>query len=246
VPIINSFTAYVIEIEWLLTWFPIQDNAAIDAQRTRSGRVVYRSADEPFASGNGSSLLLGQGPQAPFTFGDPISTNNVAHGSITLGLNQDELFVVTIEARLGQASQIRTLLAPPKTLFPFMINVVPRANQREVHGTALSLHGTITTGKRPAAQYQHTHVTTERSAIGHEGRKDRCRRTPPFRLRSEVATEQPGRPAALDAHRSPRPRALAAMQLAPPVRRPSAFRNSLRRRSTTSDFIGRIDTPTGS
>ena len=79
-PIINSFTAYGIQIEWLLTWFPIQANSAIDAQRTRAGRISYNSTDEPFASVNAALVLLGQGPQAPSTFGDPLSTNNVAGG----------------------------------------------------------------------------------------------------------------------------------------------------------------------
>ena len=149
-PIINSFTAYGIQIEWLLTWFPIQANSAIDAQRTRAGKISYNSTDEPFASGNAALVLLGQGPQAPSAFGDPLSTNNVAGGFITVGLNQEELFALTIEARLRQARQIRSLLAPANALLPFMINVVARGNQPDVEGTALSLHGTITTGRRPA------------------------------------------------------------------------------------------------
>jgi hypothetical protein len=149
-PAITSFIAYRLDIEWLLTWFPIQANAAINEQKTRVGTIHYISTDEPFASGNSMIHLLGQGPQIPFTYGDPLSPNNVAVGFITVGVNQEDLFALTIEARLGSANAIKSLLAPPNTRLPFMVNLFRPADQRELYGPALSLHGTITTGKRPA------------------------------------------------------------------------------------------------
>jgi hypothetical protein len=79
-PVITSFITYRLEVEWLLTWFPIQANAAISAQRTRGGTIPHKNTDEPFASGNYLVHLLGQGLQSPFIFGDPLSTNNVAVG----------------------------------------------------------------------------------------------------------------------------------------------------------------------
>jgi hypothetical protein len=144
-----SLTSYRLEVEWLLTWFPIQGNSAIDNQKTRGGTFHYLNTDDPFAAGNGLVHLLGQGPQAPFAFGDALSSNNVALAFITVTVNQDDVFSLALEAHLGKNVRHSSLLAPPNVRLPFMLNIIHPAGDRETEGTALSLYGTITTAKRP-------------------------------------------------------------------------------------------------
>lgn len=147
---IMSLVSYRLDVEWVLTWFPIQARAATDVQKTRAGDFHFVNTDQPFASGNDKGVLIGHGPQQdPPTFGDPLTPDNVGFGAITVTTNQDGVFSLAFQVSLGPVKRTKSLLAPPNIHLPFMINAIARADNPETHGTGLSLYGTITTAKRP-------------------------------------------------------------------------------------------------
>jgi len=116
---IMSLTSYRLDLEWLLTWFPIQGNSALENQKMRAGTLHHLNTEEPFASGGAISYMLGQGQD-----GDPLSPNNVAIPFITISVNEDHAFSLALEAHLGKAVRHGSLLAPPNVRLPFMLNIV--------------------------------------------------------------------------------------------------------------------------
>lgn len=143
---LTTLLAYRLEIEWLLTWFPIQSGANLDEQRTRSGVIRHRNTEAVFEAGNRETHLLGQGARGT---GDPLAPGNRAVAFIEAGTDRDSLFIVHLEVTLGAAVRRKSLLIRPDTVTPFMANVDARSDDRELQGTALSLHGVITAGQRP-------------------------------------------------------------------------------------------------
>jgi len=141
---IMSLASYRLDLEWLLAWFPIQGNSALENQKMRAGTLHHLNTEEPFASGGAISYMLGQGQD-----GDPLSPNNVAIAFITISVNEDHAFSLALEAHLGKTVRHGSLLAPPNVRLPFMLNIVHPGGDPETQGTALSLYGTIATTKRP-------------------------------------------------------------------------------------------------
>jgi hypothetical protein len=137
---------YSVEAEWVLVWFPIRAGAGIDAARMRGGRFRHRNTDAPFSAGNRQAYMIGQGGGG--ANGDPLAVANAVHAFITIGVNDDLLFEVDLEAVMGRTRRRQRLVLRPDMRTPFMINVAAAGDERIVQGTAVTFHGVFSTSPR--------------------------------------------------------------------------------------------------
>ena len=56
----SLFTRYSLQVEYLLTWFPVRSTAVLKEIRSRAGTFRYINDAQPFSSGNRNVEMLGQ------------------------------------------------------------------------------------------------------------------------------------------------------------------------------------------
>ncbi len=136
-----NLTRYFIEIEWVLSWFPIRGDAVIDRPIMRNGTINHRSDDfgPGIGGGSGGVHWLGEAEGLP--------PNGSAIGFAEVYGDLDHRLSVSLEIKLGGARSSRHLGAPPGQRLPFMLNIAQGGHGAE--GTALTLFGTIVTSEQP-------------------------------------------------------------------------------------------------
>jgi hypothetical protein len=142
-----DLSAYNLEGEWTLTWFPTRATANLQDVRMRGGTINHRTTDAPFRSGNSVGHLLAQGDQTDKTE-DSLEPNELVLAFITVAVNASGIFVVDLEAKIGSTSRKKTLMLAPDTKTPFMINVRARSGNQAIQNTAAVFQGVFTTGSR--------------------------------------------------------------------------------------------------
>jgi hypothetical protein len=142
----SLFTNYRIEVDCLLTWFPVRFSASLKEPRTRMSTFSYRADDQPFASGNKAGIFHGQ---ASGGLEDGLDSHNLVRAITETGVDADQVFFMEIEVGLGRTVRTHRLTLPADTITPFLINV--RAAQGEDHelsDTAVAFQGVVTAGPR--------------------------------------------------------------------------------------------------
>ena len=113
-------TSYRIEIEWLLTWYPVQSDAELKEVQCRGGSFVLE---------NESFLNEGSEKMLPM---DALGFDGIVNASIAVGVLNNRDFWVKLEAANGAAHRKRTLVIPPASTIPFMINVPAGRDRKSV------------------------------------------------------------------------------------------------------------------
>ncbi|MGE0541321.1 MAG: hypothetical protein AB7R89_14195 [Dehalococcoidia bacterium] len=144
--LVELITAHNIEVDWLLTWFPIRAGAALDGVRIRGGTFRHRNTDAVFAAGNQQTHMLGQGGGS--ATGDPLAHQNAVHAFITVGVSADRTFQADLEVVIGRSRRRQRLVLQPDTRTPFMMNVPAGGNDPIVQGTAVSFQGVFSASHR--------------------------------------------------------------------------------------------------
>lgn len=129
-------TSYQIEIEWLLTWYPVQPNAALEEVQIRGGSFIIANSAIPNENSESIRLL------------DPLGFEGIVNASISVGVFSDRDFRVSMEVTNGAARQKRSLRLPPSSTIPFMINVPAGGNNPIVKGSVAVLQGVCSTTSR--------------------------------------------------------------------------------------------------
>jgi hypothetical protein len=138
---------YRLEVEWLLTWFPIRPTGNLSEARIRGGTGRHSITDFGTGLGGGVSTtyMLGMGAAGQ---GDALAANNAVRGFITIRVTPDKIFEAELEVAIGGRSRKATLVLQPETRTPFMLNVEAAGNEEIVADTAVVLQGVFTTGQR--------------------------------------------------------------------------------------------------
>jgi hypothetical protein len=135
-----NLSRYFIEIEWVLTWFPIREDTVIDRPIMRNGTINHRSDDFGPGIGGGSGEVhwLGEAEGLP-----PAGS---AIGFAEIYGDLDHRLSVSLEIKLGVARSKRLFAVPPGQRLPFMLNITQ--DGQDADGTALTLFGTIVTSEQ--------------------------------------------------------------------------------------------------
>lgn len=145
-PAFVDLVTYGLEIQWLLTWYPIRATAEIAAPRIRGGAILIKNSDGVFAAGNREVFLLGQalGP------GDEgLAQDNAVRAFADVGVSGPAReFDATFEVGIGQAIQRKRYTLPPDLRVPVLINVTSGGDETVVHDTAVAFQAVITSGPR--------------------------------------------------------------------------------------------------
>ncbi|MGL4962897.1 MAG: hypothetical protein ACRC67_16815 [Inquilinus sp.] len=137
----DLFANYYIQIEWVLTWFPIRQGAAIDRPMMRNGTIHHRSSEfgPGLGAGSGDTHWLGE------VEGLPPTQTAIAWATVYADL--DNNLSATLDAKLGAKTARLLLPTPPGQRMPFMLNI-SEGHGGNTEGTSLSVFGTISTGSR--------------------------------------------------------------------------------------------------
>lgn len=138
----DVITVHKLEIEWVLTWFPVTGFSSLSQVKMRGGTITHSSGDVSLAAGSIDMHTVGQGGME----GDPIAPADRVFALIRVGLGTDKkTFLVTIELANFTIRLNKEFTLEPQTVTPFMINV-PFRDKDEVNGdTVATIHGVFTT-----------------------------------------------------------------------------------------------------
>lgn len=138
-----SSEVYVLDVEWLLAWFPNRSSSTLPQVRMRGGNIGHKNIDPVFQSGNREIHFLGQGGAD----GDPIAPGNRVGAFIDVGLFEDNnrVFAVKIEVFSGSIRQSKDFVLEANTTTPFMLNVQFRGEDEISGGTTTTLQGIFVT-----------------------------------------------------------------------------------------------------
>ncbi|QRM54065.1 hypothetical protein [Sinorhizobium sp. BG8] len=135
-----NLSRYFIEVEWVLTWFPIRDEAVINRPIMRNGTINHRSDDfgPGIGGGAGAVYWLGEAEGLP--------PAGLANGFAEIYGDLDHRLSVSLEIKLGGMRSSHRVAAPPGQRLPFMLNIAQGG--QDADGTALTLFGTIVTSEQ--------------------------------------------------------------------------------------------------
>jgi hypothetical protein len=145
-PALIDVVTYDLEIQWLLTWYPVRGTADIAAPRIRGGVIRIKNSAAVFDAGNRDNFFLGQklGP------GDEaLAPDNEVRAFADVGVSGPAReFDATFEVAIGRAIQRKRYTFPPDSRVPVLINVTSGADEPVVHDTAVALQAVVTAGRR--------------------------------------------------------------------------------------------------
>jgi hypothetical protein len=141
-PALIDLVTYRLELQWLLTWYPIRDAADIAAPRVRGGVIDARNTDPVVEVGNSQVFTLAQA-------GDPLSANGAVRGFATVGVGGPaRQFTVALEIGIGGVTRRTSYVVPPAYRLPVLINLAAGAEENVVHDTALAFQAVLAGGDR--------------------------------------------------------------------------------------------------
>ena len=137
-----SFGDSRLEVEALLTWFPIRSTAVLKEVRMRGVTIKHTTSEGVFQAGNRAGLMIGQG-LAPGE--DPLAPGGAVRAFVEVGLDDDMNFELDWELDLGRARTTKLLRVLPGTRTPFTMNLKALDTDESLTGSAVVLQGVITT-----------------------------------------------------------------------------------------------------
>jgi len=141
----SYFTRYIMEIECLLTWYPLRTSARLKMPVLRSHSSKYVSDDPGWNGGltaKGVTISSGLNPDKE----DPLSGDVLA--ILETRVDTDEIFFVEIDAMIGRTSRRQRVVCRPGVATPVLINVSASMNDEALKDTALTVQCVLTSGPR--------------------------------------------------------------------------------------------------
>lgn len=139
----STFTNYGIEVDCLITWFPVRDSADLKTPRIRSAKFVHHADD--FLPNTGVITTHGQGGGG---FEDELTSQHV-FGQTDFSVDADQVFLLALYLQIGRKRKTRRMAVPSNAITPFLLIVRSSdEDNREIAGTAVALQGVITAGRR--------------------------------------------------------------------------------------------------
>jgi hypothetical protein len=139
----DFITVCKLEMEWLLTWFPVTSSSPLSDVKMRGGTIIHNNAEASLLGGSTEIHTVGQGGSE----GDPIAPADRVFALITVGVVGDDAltFMITIELANATVRRTKQFALDPNTTTPFMINV-PFREKDEISGdTVAAIQGVFTT-----------------------------------------------------------------------------------------------------
>src|SRR5690349_15858007 len=90
--------SYSVTIDYMITWFPRRNDAAIDTQRTRSGHFSHNSSNMI----NTVQHLIGEASDVNGAHSDSFLPLNQVFGQIDVSVNENKTFFITIFVNIGK------------------------------------------------------------------------------------------------------------------------------------------------
>jgi hypothetical protein len=142
----SIFTNYYIQVDCLLTWFPLRNSAALKGPRVRMDSFRYNADDQPFAIGNRNGRFHGQGLGGSE---DGLESRNLVRAITETGVDKDQVFFIDFEVGLGSSVRKQRLIFPSSTTTPFLFNLrAAQGEDQELNDTAVAFQGVVTAGPR--------------------------------------------------------------------------------------------------
>jgi hypothetical protein len=142
----SKYTNYNIQIDALLTWFPVRNSARLKEPRIRVFRAKYNTDDQVFVVGNRiATSFIGKGMDND----DALDASQLVLASTKTGVNENEVFYTDFQVGLGGSVRDQRLTFQSSTITPFLINLRhTQEEDPEFNGTAVSFQGVVTTNAR--------------------------------------------------------------------------------------------------
>lgn len=141
----SIFTNYYIQVECLLTWFPVRNSADLKEPKVRMHRSTYHADDLPFSSGNQEIILIGEGN----FYDDSLVSSNLAYSNLIIGVDEHKVFFMDTYLELGRSTRKEHIIFKSNTITPFLFTLLAMPEEDpELNNTAIALQGVVTASPR--------------------------------------------------------------------------------------------------
>ena len=138
----SPFTTYSLDVEVLLTWFPLTSDARLKVPRMQGNASTYSNKD----------ILPGH--PAQYVTLDGNSNALFANGGVSafaqIRVTADSVFDVDVQLYVGGQNRSQRFLIPANTRVPFMIDVTAAENDEVARDTAAVFQGVLTGSPLPS------------------------------------------------------------------------------------------------
>jgi hypothetical protein len=142
----SIFTNYSIQVDCLITWFPVKSSARLREPRMRMSSFKYRADDQPFSSGGKAGIFHGE---ALGGIDDGLTSTNLVRAITETGVDTDQIFFMDVQLGIGRNVRNERLIIPSNAITPFQFNVrALQEDDQEVTDTAVSFQGVATASRR--------------------------------------------------------------------------------------------------
>jgi hypothetical protein len=146
--VMSKYTNYNIQIDALLTWFPVRNSDGLKKPRIRMFRAKYNTDDQVFVVGNRIGTLNGQGLDNDDRLDDSPAYPSVVAFTDT-GVNENEEFYTEFTVQIENSVKDLRLIFQPSTITPFLLNLRhTQEEDPEFNGTEVSFQGVVTASAR--------------------------------------------------------------------------------------------------
>ena len=141
---------YVVDVDWLLTWFPVKSSSSLNRVKIRGGAFRHRST---VLAGSGAVRhTMGNGQDDD----DPIAFSDEVIASITVDVDENVLFTVELTVGIRASGvltqRIKQFRLDENVRLPFMLNVpAPHDDDRLTGDTVVSFQGIFVTSPQLTA-----------------------------------------------------------------------------------------------
>jgi len=156
----SIYTDYSIQVDCLLTWFPVKNSATLKEPKMRMGTYQFKTSDPDFVfSGGGTHSFRTHWGRGGLN-DDSLEPRRLVGAFTIIEVDKNEVFTMEILLDLGRSHRNQRLFFQSNTTTPFLINL--RAAQEEdpeLNDTALSFQGVVTAShRRSDLIYFATHI----------------------------------------------------------------------------------------
>jgi len=142
----SLFTNYRIDIDCLITWFPVRHGAALTVPQTRMDTFSYHADDPPFTVGNLAGRFIALDPSLGQ---DGLDSAGFVRAITETGVDANEVFFMDLEVGLGGRFRTKRLSLESNTVTPFLMSIRAAPGEgHELADTAATFQGVITAGPR--------------------------------------------------------------------------------------------------
>jgi len=142
-----SLSNYRIDIDCLITWFPVRHGAALNVSQTRMDTFSYQVDDPPFTIGN----LFGRFIAGDVSLQDGLDTGGFVRAITETGVDANQVFFMDLQVGVGRRVRTKRLSFEANTVTPFLINIRAAPGEAvELADTAATFQGVVTAGRRRA------------------------------------------------------------------------------------------------